>query len=54
VSIVGATLPFVALTWWAIVTPLLSVVALAVGLAATRHGAHSTPFVALLEPQPVG
>jgi hypothetical protein len=52
--LVAATLPFVALTWWTIVTPLLSVSALAVGLAATRHGAHSTPAVALLEPQPVG
>ena len=30
-----ATFPYVALTWWTIVTPLLTVVALAVGLAAT-------------------
>jgi hypothetical protein len=52
--LVAATLPFVALTWWTIVTPLLSVVALAVGLAATRHSARSAPAVAELEPQPVG
>ena len=41
--LVAATLPFVALTWWTIVTPLLSVVALAVALAATRHSVRSTP-----------
>jgi hypothetical protein len=33
--LVAATLPFAALTWWTVVTPLLTVVALAIGLAAT-------------------
>jgi hypothetical protein len=32
-ALVAATLPFAALTWWTIVTPMLSVVALAIGLA---------------------
>ena len=40
--LVAATLPFAALTWWTIVTPLLTVVALAIGLAATGRGATST------------
>ena len=31
----AVTLPFVAFTWWAIVTPILTVVALVIGLAAT-------------------
>jgi hypothetical protein len=34
--LVAASLPFAVLTWWTIVTPLLTVVALAIGLAATR------------------
>jgi hypothetical protein len=42
VALVAATLPFVALTWWTIVTPLLTVVALAVGLAVTRRTLNST------------
>jgi hypothetical protein len=33
--LVAATSPFAVLTWWTIVTPLLTVVALAIGLAAT-------------------
>lgn len=37
-SVLG-TLPFVALTWWTIVTPLITAVALAIGLAATGRGA---------------
>lgn len=41
--LVAATLPFVALTWWTIVTPVLSVVALAIVLAVTRHSVRSTP-----------
>lgn len=54
--LVAATLPFVALTWWTIVTPLLSVVALSVALTATRHRVRSTPAGsgAQLDWQPVG
>lgn len=37
-ALVAATLPFAALTWWTVVTPLLTVVALAIGLVATGHG----------------
>jgi hypothetical protein len=38
-------LPFVALTWWTIITPLLAVVAVTVGLAATRRtGAVDAPI----------
>ena len=33
VVLVAATVPFAALTWWTVVTPLLTVVALAIGLA---------------------
>lgn len=55
-ALVAATLPFVAVTWWAIVTPLVSVVALAIGLALA--GGHvSSPddeTVAPLDVQPVG
>jgi hypothetical protein len=35
-GLVAATLPFAALTWWTIVTPLLTVVAFVIGVAATR------------------
>ena len=34
--LVAASLPFAILTWWTIVTPLLTVVAFAIGVAATR------------------
>ena len=34
-ALVAATLPFAALTWWTIVTPLLTAVALAIGVFAT-------------------
>ena len=34
--LVAATMPFAALTWWTLVTPLLTVVALVIGLAAGR------------------
>jgi hypothetical protein len=56
IVLLAATLPFVALTWWTIVTPLLSVVALAVALTATRDRDHSTPASssAQLDRQPVG
>jgi hypothetical protein len=33
--LVAASLPFAVLTWWTIVTPLLTVVALTIGLATT-------------------
>jgi hypothetical protein len=35
-GLVAATLPFAILTWWAIIPPLLSAVAFAIGIAATR------------------
>ena len=37
IVLVAATSPFVAMTWWTIATPVLTVVALAIGLAATRR-----------------
>jgi hypothetical protein len=39
--LVAATLPFVALTWWTIVTPAVTVVAFAIGAAATSNRAHA-------------
>jgi hypothetical protein len=41
-GLVAATLPFAILTWWAIVTPLLTVVAFAVGVAAVRGSVSRT------------
>jgi len=38
----AATVPFAALTWWTIVTLLLTVVALAISVATTSHTAHAT------------
>lgn len=36
IAVLGvATVPFAALTWWTVVTPLLTAVALAIGLATT-------------------
>jgi hypothetical protein len=53
---VALTLPFAAMTWWTIVTPLLTIVALAIGFAATdgsgRRSQVST--VEPLDPQPIG
>jgi hypothetical protein len=40
--LLAATVPFAALTWWTIVTPLLTLVALAIGFAATSHSANAT------------
>ena len=40
--LVAATSPFVASTWWTIVTPLLTVAALAIGLAATGRNVRSS------------
>ena len=45
ILLVAATLPFVASTWWTIVTPLLTVVALAIGLAATGRNVRSSAAV---------
>lgn len=42
VVLVAATVPFAALTWWTTVTPLLTVVALAIGLAATTGNVRRT------------
>ena len=42
VVLVAATAPFAALTWWTVVTPLLSVVALAIGLATTTGNVRRT------------
>ena len=39
IVLVAATLPLVAMTWWTIVTPVLTVVALAISLAATGGSA---------------
>ncbi len=54
--LVTATLPFVALTWWTIVTPLVSVVALAIALALTGRNVRSAGAgrSAPLDRQPVG
>jgi len=41
VLLVGSTLLFVALTWWTIVTGLLTLVALAIGVAVTRRRPRS-------------
>jgi hypothetical protein len=38
-ALTAASLPFAVLTWWTIVTPLLTVVALAIGFSATRDRA---------------
>ena len=40
--LVAATLPFAVLTWWTIVTPLLTVVAFVIGFAATGRNVRST------------
>ena len=40
-ALVAATLPFVAMTWWTIVTPLLTVVAFVIGFAATGRSVRS-------------
>ena len=40
--LLAVTVPFAALTWWTIVTPLLTLVALAIGFATTSHSAHAT------------
>jgi hypothetical protein len=51
VALVMATVPFVAMTWWTIITPVVSVVALTIGIAATRRSAgfpetvHRIPIV---------
>jgi hypothetical protein len=39
--LVAAALPFAILAWWAVVPPLVVVVALLIGLAATRAAPHS-------------
>jgi len=36
IVLVAATVPFVAATWWTIITPVLTVVALAIGLVTSR------------------
>ncbi len=41
VLLVVASLPFVALTWWTIVTPLVTIAALVIGLATTASAARS-------------
>lgn len=53
---VALTLPFAALTWWTIITPLLTVVAFAIGLAVSTRGGGRVDArtVAPLDPQPVG
>lgn len=53
---VALTLPFAALTWWTVITPLLTVVAFAIGLAVTTRGGSrvDAKTVAPLGPQPVG
>jgi hypothetical protein len=35
--LLGATLPFAALTWWSVVTPLLAVLILTIGWAALKR-----------------
>ena len=40
--LVAATVPFAALTWWTVVTPLLTVVAVAIGLAASTANVRRT------------
>jgi hypothetical protein len=40
--LVVATVPFAALTWWTVVTPLLTFVALAIGLATTARIVRTT------------
>jgi hypothetical protein len=54
-ALVAATLPFVAMTWWTIVTPLLTVVAFVIGFAATGRSVRSTDAGpgAVLDQQPV-
>ena len=53
--LVAATLPFVALTWWTIITPLVTVVSIAIGLALTgRNNAAGAESVAPLDLHPVG
>ena len=54
--LVVATLPFAVLTWWTIVTPLITVVGLVIGLAAVGRGRRSAndPRGALLEGHLVG
>ena len=44
-AFVAATVPFTALTWWTVVTPLLTVVALPIGLASTIGNARPTPVL---------
>jgi hypothetical protein len=54
--LVAATLPFAVLTWWTIVTPLLTVVAFVIGFAATGRSVRSTDAgtsAAQLDRQPV-
>ena len=41
-GLVAATVPFAALTWWTVVTPLLTVVAVAIGLAASTANVRRT------------
>lgn len=55
-GLVAATLPFAILTWWAIIPPLLTAVAFAIGIAATRSPAirSVTPDVAPRNLHPVG
>jgi hypothetical protein len=45
--LVAATVPFAALTWWTVVTPLLTVVAFAIGLATTAR--NTRPARVLLD-----
>jgi hypothetical protein len=42
-ALVAATLPFAALTWWTIVTPMLTVVALVIGLAGITTRSATSP-----------
>lgn len=53
-GLVAATLPFPVVTWWTIVTPLLTVVALAIGLATA--GADKSAYLRqrpTAQPRPV-
>jgi hypothetical protein len=56
IACVALTLPFAALTWWTIVTPLLTIVAFAIGLIVTTPGSSRVDArtVEPLDPQPVG
>jgi hypothetical protein len=45
IVLVAATLPFAALTWWTVVTPLITVVALAIGFATTGKASASGRIV---------